>query len=89
MDYLRQLGGNIETPVVAGTLLCKDKLFAVSFLRSDKDEIGRKTVWNHTILIKCDELVGILKTMLGENLFIKEANRGLASPLPTILLETK
>ena len=48
--YLRELKGE----GVIQTLL-PENVVAVSFLRSDSDDFGRKTVWNHTILIPIED----------------------------------
>jgi hypothetical protein len=87
MHHLQQLGGHLEKPVTTATLLCKDKLFAISFLKPDRDEMSRPTVWNHTVLISCTEVLGALKSIWNGNVFIKEANGKLASPLPQISVD--
>lgn len=87
MQHLQQLGGHIDKPVITATPLCNDKLFAFSYLKPDKDELGRPTVLNHTILIRCDVLLGLLKNVWNSNAFITEASDTLASPLPPVSLE--
>jgi hypothetical protein len=88
LDHLRQLGS--KKPVIVGTSLCKDRLFAVSYLRADKDEIGRPTGWNHTIIVKCDAIIDMLKKMVKSDMFITEPNGLLLNaPLAPISFETE
>jgi hypothetical protein len=91
LHYLQQLGGHIDQPMTTATLLCKDKLFAVSYLKPGKDELGRATMWNHTILIPCDALMAALKSVWDKaeqnHTFITGPNDKLSSPLPPVSLE--
>lgn len=86
MRYLRQLGGNVKEPVITATPLCKDRLIALSYIRPDKDEIGRPTVFNHTILLPCDGFLVTLKSV-NNGVFIKEITDALVSPLPLVSVE--
>ena len=87
MEFLQQLGS--KKIVVTATPLCKDRLYAVSYLRPDKDEFGRPAMWNHTIIIQCDQMFESLKDKINDKLFIKEANSVLTSqPLTPVSFET-
>lgn len=82
-----QLGGGLKEERTIATLLCRDKLFAISYLRPDKDELGRLVVWNHTILVPCTEVLNVLKTIWNGNVFIKEPNDSLGRLLPPISVQ--
>lgn len=87
LQMLKKLGGNIDKPIITVTPVCKDKLFALSYLKPDKDEHSRPTVWNHTILIPCDAILSTLKNHDLIGAFITEANGNLSAPLPPVSLD--
>jgi hypothetical protein len=82
-QHLLRQGGNLDSEIVTVTNLCAEKMMAVSYLRPTVDELGRKGVWNHTVLIPCVDISKALAAVL-DPLFIKgliEAPKANLEPL--------
>jgi len=69
-QHLLRQGGNLTSELVTVTNLCNEKMMAVSYLKPTVDELGRKGVWNHTVLIPCVDISKALAALL-DPLFIK------------------
>jgi len=70
IGYLKNLKGNS----IVQTLL-PENIVAVTHLNYGKDEYGRKTVWNHTILVSMNDYFDLHPPTLFEPLFIKNLEK--------------
>jgi len=51
LEYLSHIGGNSKTPQIVINYLPEEHLFSFSYIRPQKDEFGRDSTWNHTIIL--------------------------------------
>jgi len=78
LRHLKNLNG--RSPIQT---LLPEQVVAVTFLRNDTDEYGRKTMWNHTILISIQDYFNLNPADFFERYFIREMQNpyGTLKPL--------
>lgn len=57
MISLLRLGPAQAVETVAVTFLWKDRMFALSYLKPQVDEMGRPCVWNHSIILPIESVL--------------------------------
>jgi len=82
IQTLLRLGAESET--IAATFLWKDRMFAVSFLKPQLDELGRTCIWNHSIIIPIEPILRDWALGMSNSVspFMKEAE-AVKTPLQT------
>lgn len=85
--YLCHIGNNLEKEARVQVWLPSENLIAICFLKPGKDEYGRRTIWNHTILIDISDYLNLNYPTFFEPYFIRKLDKPL-DELDPIIIQT-
>ena len=74
LDFLCHIGDKATQPVYMQAHFPREQLLSISYIRPNKDDYGRKGVWNHTIIFSLKGYQNLLQSLL-EKYFIRDAGK--------------
>jgi len=89
LTYLCHIGNNLEKEARVQVWLPSENLIAICYLRPEKDEYGRRTIWNHTILIDISDYLNLNYPAFFEPYFIRNLEKPVSELKPIMIKSGK